>query len=445
MSTSKAGASRKRGASASDDARPASGEPSKKVQKVHPFFAKASEKPPGAFQWLKPLGPKGSCWHATNLTPTAAPRVAAFDLDGTVIKSSFGKGVSKAKAKGPAASANFEWWNPVVPKKLEEVYNEGYAILLITNQALKPGPLRTWKEKMNAVALALPKVPFRLFAATEKDNYRKPMRGMWTELERIYAVEGVTINKDESFYVGDAAGRVYGKDKPADFAGTDRKWADNVGLTFYTPEEYFLKLPKHTNVVLEGFRASSVPELPEVTPTSTPIVPDPARQEIVIFHGYPCLGKSTFYHRHFEPAGYVHINQDTLGTRPKCIKAVQEALKEGKSCVVDNTNRNAATRAHYIELAKKAKIPLRCFWFTGSKELAWHNNLYRAYNLPPSVAAKEPARPIVPYIGFAGFKSESEEPTLNEGFEEIKKVNWVFHGSDEERKYWEMWLQIDGK
>ena len=119
-----------------------------------------------------------------------------------------------------------------------------------------------------------------------------------------------------------------------------------------------------------------------MTPTSTPIVPEPAKQEIVIFHGYPCLGKSTFYHRHFEPAGYVHINQDTLGTRPKCIKAVQEALKEGKSCVVgtclslellsshpcksfltrhapDNTNRNAATRAHYIELAKKAKIPVR--------------------------------------------------------------------------------------
>jgi hypothetical protein len=31
----------------------------------------------------------------------------------------------------------------------------------------------------------------------------------------------------------------------------------------------------------------------------------------------------------------------------------------------------------------------RCFVFTGSIELAWHNNLYRAFNLPPSVAANE--------------------------------------------------------
>jgi hypothetical protein len=31
----------------------------------------------------------------------------------------------------------------------------------------------------------------------------------------------------------------------------------------------------------------------------------------------------------------------------------------------------------------------RCFLFTGSIELAWHNNLYRAYNLPSKVAAEE--------------------------------------------------------
>lgn len=34
-------------------------------------------------------------------------------------------------------------------------------------------------------------------------------------------------------------------------------------------------------------------------------------------------------------------------------------------------------------------IVLRCFVFTGTIELAWHNNLYRAFNLPPSLTAKE--------------------------------------------------------
>lgn len=34
----------------------------------------------------------------------------------------------------------------------------------------------------------------------------------------------------ESYFVGDAAGR------PGDHSGTDRKWAMNAGLKFYTPE-----------------------------------------------------------------------------------------------------------------------------------------------------------------------------------------------------------------
>lgn len=78
---------------------------------------------------------------------------------------------------------------------------------------------------------------------------------MWNEIERIFLEEGIQIgdwevfrqhpidpcahefdpDKAESFFVGDAAGRQYTKAK-ADFASTDRKWAQNVGLTFWTPE-----------------------------------------------------------------------------------------------------------------------------------------------------------------------------------------------------------------
>jgi bifunctional polynucleotide phosphatase/kinase len=75
------------------------------------------------------------------------------------------------------------------------------------------------------------------------------MPGMWDELERIFAADnvqigewcrdirqhreyltGVTSDKDTSFFVGDAAGRA------GDFASTDRKWAVNIGIRFYTPE-----------------------------------------------------------------------------------------------------------------------------------------------------------------------------------------------------------------
>jgi bifunctional polynucleotide phosphatase/kinase len=37
-------------------------------------------------------------------------------------------------------------------------------------------------------------------------------------------------DKAQSFFIGDAAGRA------GDFAATDRKWALNVGVPFFTPE-----------------------------------------------------------------------------------------------------------------------------------------------------------------------------------------------------------------
>jgi bifunctional polynucleotide phosphatase/kinase len=54
----------------------------------------------------------------------------------------------------------------------------------------------------------------------------------------------------------------------------------------------------------------------------------------VLFVGYPAMGKTTLYKRHFEPAGYGHINQDTLKTKAKCLNAVEAALKDGRSVVV---------------------------------------------------------------------------------------------------------------
>lgn len=408
----------------------------RKVAKVYPIFEKPSERKDqqnSTFKWIWPaLGPKATCLHGVNLQPESRTKVAAFDLDGCLIGSSFGK---KSKSGAPP---EFQWWRPSIPTKLKEVYDEGYSVVIITNQALRSGALTEWKKKVPCIGAALPEVPFRLLAATARDGYRKPMPGMWYELERIFAQDGVQIDIESSFFVGDAAGR------RNDHAGTDRKWALNIGIPFFTPEEYFLKLPA-APYTLTGFHPSSLPtDSPQITPTSTPLVASRS-PEVVLFVGYPSLGKSTFYRKHFEPAGYVHINQDILKTRDKCIKAAEEAVKEGKSCVIDNTNRNVDTRKYYVDLAKRLQVPVRCVIFEGSSDLAWHNNLYRAYNLPPALVDKESKREMVPYTAYTSFKAQYQEPAVGEGFSEIKRVNWVFEGDEGVRKRWSMWLQIDGK
>ncbi|KAF9532384.1 polynucleotide kinase 3 phosphatase-domain-containing protein [Crepidotus variabilis] len=416
-------------------------EESIKIQKVHPFFAKRIDKAPatatGNFQWLPALGPTRSCFHGINLLPKASRKVAALDLDGTLIKGDLRNALVNGKPQ-------WEWWRSFIPEKLKILHEEGYAIVIISNQALKSAALKNWKVKVENIAQAMKDIPFRIMAATQKDGFRKPMPGMYRELERIFQLEGVEIDKSQSFFIGDAAGRNYPGGKQ-DFSSTDRKWALNLGLRFLTPEEYFLKLPAHSNFKLHGIKVWDLPNVPRVTPTNTPLLLDPPQQEVVLFIGYPCLGKSTFYRQHFQPAGYVHINQDTLKTREKCVKAVEAAIKERKSCVIDNTNRNAVTRKYYIDACKAQKVPIRCFLFADSIELAWHNNLYRAFNLPASAAAKEPKRDLLPYTAFVTFRDNYEEPQSSEGFAEIKRVNWVFEGSEEERRSWSMWLQIDGK
>ncbi|KXN90445.1 Bifunctional polynucleotide phosphatase/kinase [Leucoagaricus sp. SymC.cos] len=445
------------------------GEPTPK--KIHPFFTKnagGTGGKIGSFLWLDLLGKNKTCLHGKNSEPKCYPKVAAFDLDGTIIKS---KGRSSS-----TGSNDWEWWHSTVPVKLQEVAQQGYTIAIISNQAIKPAALKQWKEKVVSMAsrvqltinilnfaklnpYQLKDVPFWIFAATAKDQYRKPMLGMWWELEKIFEKRNVKIDLQSSFFVGDAAGRQY-KNQKSDFSSTDRKLALNIGISFMTPEEYFLKLPVHSNYVLPGFHVSMLQDcrsvnlyfsrtfsyhlVPAVTPTSSPIIPCSRNQEIILFCGYPALGKTRFYTQHFGPANYTHINQDTLKTRDKCIKSAREALLRGESCVIDNTNRDIKTRKFYTNLAKEFQVPIRCFVFTGSIDLAWHNNLYRTFHRPPSRTNKA-IRDLVPYSAFISFREQYEAPTMDEGFAEIRQVNWKFGGTDEEKKNWSMWLQIDGK
>jgi bifunctional polynucleotide phosphatase/kinase len=102
---------------------------------------------------------------------------------------------------------------------------------------------------------------------------------------------------------------------------------------------------------------SIVPQ-PSVSITSQPASLS-AKPTLILFVGPPGAGKSAFFRTHFAPLGFVHVNQDTLGSRPKCIAAVKEALGEGKSVVVDNTNRDAATRKFYLDVAKVMGVEAR--------------------------------------------------------------------------------------
>jgi bifunctional polynucleotide phosphatase/kinase len=206
-----------------------------------------------------------------------------------------------------------------------------------------------------------------------------------------------------------------------------RNFAENVGLEFKTPEEYFLGESPREFVrpfAPESYIVSSDP----ISFTKSDV------KEIVVFVGFPGSGKSTFFRKTLEPLGYERVNQDTLKSREKCIKYAAQYLSEGKSVAVDNTNADQEVRKIWISFATKHNVPVRCIHFTASKELAKHNAAVRSMSGHPEMNPE--ARENLPELAFNSFNSRYQEPKLEEGFSEIVAVDFRFLGSEEERAIW---------
>ena len=82
--------------------------------------------------------------------------------------------------------------------------------------------LGVFKTKVSAVFGQLD-FPISIYAATEKDIYRKPRSGMWKEMLEDYGIHSPgDVDLEQSIFVGDAGGRIAGDGKPKDFSCSDR-------------------------------------------------------------------------------------------------------------------------------------------------------------------------------------------------------------------------------
>lgn len=111
--------------------------------------------------------------------------------------------------------------------------------------------INSFKFKVESI-LNQVRVPVIFLAAMKKDTFRKPMMGMWDWF--VNNNQEVTVDKSASFYVGDAAGRQEGwrPKYKKDHSCGDRKFAHNINIDFYTPEEFFHKEEK-AKFVWNGF------------------------------------------------------------------------------------------------------------------------------------------------------------------------------------------------
>lgn len=272
-----------------------------------------------------PLEPIGGKWHrpvpslflyiSNGLDSTG--NIAAFDLDWTLTRTFQGA--------WPKSPEDIE----ILPNRISTMKNlrtKGYTIVIFTNQkSTTDNKVNFNYQRVNNFINMIPDIPIILMMATGDDIYRKPNPGMYQILQRVVPA----INT--AFYCGDAAGR------PQDFSDSDRMFAQNTGMKFYTPEQIF----------------PSIERLKPLPQTAVNEVSLPSTKVMVLFVGMPGSGKTTYYQTHLQPLGYVHANQDILKTKSKVLKLTRDTTRQGQNICIDATNPGQNRRQEFYDIAAR--------------------------------------------------------------------------------------------
>ncbi|KAJ8731381.1 hypothetical protein PYW07_004545 [Mythimna separata] len=365
---------------------------------------------------------KGELYVFTSKGVQASHKIAAFDMDGTLIKTKSGK-------VHPVDTKDWQIAFHNAQEKLKDLIEQGYRLVILSNQApIGNGRVKIedFKIKIEHIVKKLA-VPFQVYLATGKGFYRKPTTGMWKVLSE-QKNDGLEIDMVKSFYCGDAAGRVasWAPGKKKDHSMADKLMAENLGLQFYTPEEFFLQTPVGT--VTMNKPDFNPKELGTGTFNNDLISKE---KEILVLVGFPGSGKS-FLAKQIEKRSensYVTVCRDVLGSWQKCAAEATKALRRGKSVVVDSTNPDKESRGRWVSLAKEMSVDCRCAFLTASMAHARHNNKFRELMKIKHVPVND--------IVFHSYKKKYVEPSPGEGFKEVIPVDFIplFDDKESEKVY----------
>ena len=246
---------------------------------------------------------------------------------------------------------------------------------------------------------------------------------MWSAMEE-YTNGGVAVALETSLYVGDMAGR------PGDPGDSDLGFARAVGsarggtLEFQTPEAAFGPAAAGAGGPLTG----AAPGAPTGSSPSAPPRALLARAALhggyargplmLILVGAQGAGKS-FFSAALASAGggaWAIACQDTTGNREKVERIAAQALRSGRSVVVDRTHLDAAQRAHFLRVARDCDARAHALYFRRPLPLLLARVAGRVGH-PGGVEGEEKA----PVVRFAFGKLSP--PDYAEGFELISTAS----------------------
>ena len=265
-------------------------------------------------------------------------RIALFDIDGTLVHSRSGR-------RWAQDAEDWIWTSQAVPAHLDTLWRDGWTVALVSNQSMwnkdPVHPKGKIESILSAIEASLGWKPWCCVATQPKDTvYRKPARGMY---DALLTALGTTIGAVTQLQMcGDAVG----SDDPFlpyHWSDSDKKFAETIGAKFLRP--------------IDVFGAAATAPAPSAAAAAATTA-----QELILLVGNPGSGKSTTAKHFATSAGYVHVEQDVLGTKAKTLKAVKDALPSGKSVIIDATHGSFTNREPYLKLAKEKGLPVRILW-----------------------------------------------------------------------------------
>ena len=289
--------------------------------------------------------------------PTMRSKMASFDYDWTLVK-------PKNDRTFPKDIDDWEFLYSDVIDIIKDYHKKDYMIVIFTNQT------KEWKIEQIKNVMTSMNIPIYIVFEYEKDKH-KPEPFMFTDF-----VKDFSIDKSESFFVGDALGR------KGDWSDSDKVFAENIGIKYISPEEMFY--------IKEEIIIPDIPLSDDL--------------EIIIMMGYPGSGKSTIA-KHISDTNdkYVVISGDIHKTIPKMKKASLEYIGN-KSIIFDATHSSIKKRLEYINFARKHNYSVKCIHVATSMDISYKRNKYRSN------------KKQVPRIAYYVYRKYYEEPKEDEGF-----------------------------